>query len=217
MKQQYGLEGIPQGPETKIFRQSGSSIRGFMPFCIEHEHEVATIGRIDSVSFNKFIRKGFISGYHSAEKNLFLLSGKKDDILDFCAYTAKVPEMVINTIEIDMRALQEKLPEVTLAWFRFQKGMIRASALMGANIQKTDAFVQAKAEGDISTLSFHIADGEGVAHPVMVTNDGAVVLQSPYVNTDQEIEIVLEVKALLLDGIYREVPVKVTRRAAAAV
>ena len=53
-----------------------------------------------------------------------------------------------------MNALQEALPAVNLVWFRFKRGMIRASALMGANVEKTESFEQSKSEGEISTLSF---------------------------------------------------------------
>lgn len=146
-------------------------------------------------------------GYHSESKNLLLLSGKKDDIIDFTKYTSNTDSLNISTIEVDMAQLLEKLTSVNLVWFKFKGSMIRASALMGEHIERTDEFNQAKEVGEISTLSFYLEDANRNTHPIMVTHDGAVVLQTNYPDLSKEIELVLEVKKELLDGIYTEKPI----------
>jgi hypothetical protein len=205
---QGSLIGVPESPNTKIFRSNlGVVFADFETYRIEHEHNVNVSGRINGTFFTQFIRKGEILSFHSQSQELLLLTGKKVDILDFCKYTENTDLIEISTIEVDMAQLQEKLSSVNLVWFRFPKGMIKASALMGEHIEKTQAFIEAKQDGEISTLSFHLEDDTGTTHPIMVTHDGAIVLQSTYQDPSREIAIVLEVKQVLLDGIYSVRPI----------
>jgi hypothetical protein len=111
-----------------------------------------------------------------------------------------------------MKALLARLAEVKLVWFRFPAGMIRASALMGDHLEATTDFERAKAQGDISTLSFYVQDSSGDQHPTMVTNDGTVVLQDLYKSISDEVELVLQVKRQLLDGTYQEEDIRSNRR-----
>jgi hypothetical protein len=204
LKPQFVLPQIAGPPQTIIRKARDTiSVRDFLSFIIEHEHEITMRGRINQVVFEKCIRTGIMSAYFSASEVLLLVTGKKDDILDFCRRTPDLPDIRIATIQIDMKALLARLAEVRLAWFRFPAGLIRASALMGAHLEKTDEFAEAQAAGDISTLSFYFQMG-ATAHPVMVTADGAIVLQDAYREIADEIEIVMRIKQDLLDGLYSE-------------
>lgn len=213
LRAQQPLADVPEAPQTIIYKAADRvRLDDFKSYVIEHEREVAIRGRINDQKFSAFIQLGLIKAYYSPSRRLLLLTGKKEDILDFCRHTAYLPDIKVATISIDMKALLSKLGEVKLAWFRFPKGLIRASALMGAHLEKTAAFKVAKTEGDISTLSFYLEDDGGEIHPVMVTNDGAVVLQDLYRETADEIELVLKLKRVLLDGIYQEEEVSPGRR-----
>jgi hypothetical protein len=172
-------------------------------------------GRYREVSFSEFTYTGVISAYESQALGLLLLSGKKADVLSFCATSAESTVVQIDTIEIDMNALQELLPSVNLVWFSFPAGMIRASALMGANVERTDAFVRSRSEGAITTLSFYFEDDGGSKHPVMVVSDGTVVLQGTYPETGTELQLVMEVYEGLLHGICSRVTPRLPRKRAA--
>jgi len=194
---------------TKIGK--GFVIHDFETYLIEHEHNVNIRGRYGSQRFNNFLRLGEINGYYSEERSLFLLQGKKDDVIDFCKFTDNTDLLEISTIEIQMSDLIDKLGSVRNCWFKFSKGSISSSALFGENIENTIEFQDAKQLGDITALSFFYAD-DGMAHAVMVTNDGAVVLQFNYPNVDMEIELVLKIKKDLLDGLYTEKPITKRRK-----
>jgi hypothetical protein len=206
---QLQIEGTSPGPQTEIRSGLGSlSFRDFKPYEIEHERDVFMFGRLydDNRAFSKFIARSEIRAYHSEASQILLLCGKKADILDFCRKTEEFPQISLQTIEIDMKALQEKLPEVSGAWFRYRAGFIRAKGFMGQQIQDTAEYKNAANEGDISTLSFYFEDSRnGGIHPIQVTEDGAVVLQKNYKTVEDELDFVLHVKATLLDGIYRTV------------
>ncbi len=208
VKAQFTMPGIPEEPQTNIFKARDIvDVEDFTSLLIEHEHEVSTIGRINAQRFSKYIRKGIIHGYTSHERNLLLLSGKKDDILSFCRYTQAVEEIRISTLRIDMKALLAKLAEIKIVWFRFPKGMIHASALMGSNLEQTSDFRKAKTQGEITTLSFYFQDNTGMHHPIMVTEDGAVVVMDPYQEVANEIDIVLGVFDQLLTGTFVVEPI----------
>ncbi|HEU5401140.1 MAG TPA: hypothetical protein VFU86_07275 [Terriglobales bacterium] len=205
LKPQFNLARVAESPQTTIFRSRDEiHLNDFESYVIEHEHEVSMYGRVNETRFSKFIRCGRINAYHSAALSLMLLSGKKADILDFCRTAAKLSELRLALLEIDMKSLLAKLAEVKLVWFRFPAGMIRASALMGDHLEVTSDFDRARSQGDISTLSFYIEDRDEVQHPIMVTSDGTVVLQDLYKSIASEVELVLFVKEKLLDGTYRE-------------
>lgn len=207
LTKQSSLPGLNPGPQTKIRRaQSPVTFGDFTSLEIEHEYPMFVSGRTfeDGRPFNKIIAKGDIRGYHSQERGLLLLQGKKSDILDFCRQTGSLQFMPLRTIEIDMKGLQEKLPEIRGVWFRFKSGFIRAKGYMGQSIQDTADYCDAKAEGDISTLSFYFEDDrDGCRHPVMITEDGTVVLQRNYTSREEEIDFVLHVKQTLLDGLFQ--------------
>jgi hypothetical protein len=184
----------------------------FAQYVIEHDRVVKMAGRYGDMSFPEFTYTGIIGGYFSENRSLLFLSGKKADVLSFCATTERVAEVQIDTLEIDMNTLQAMLPSVNLVWFKFSKGMIRASALMGANVEKTDAFVQSKSEGEISTLSFYFEDMTGKTHPVMIVSDGTIVLQAQYPDTAEELRLVSSIYDKLIAAIANRVSPKLSRK-----
>ncbi|HXM23037.1 MAG TPA: hypothetical protein VN948_17400 [Terriglobales bacterium] len=203
---QMQIEGTKPGPQTQIHRSYANiTFRDFQPYDIQHEYDVHMWGRLydDEKSFSKFIARSEIRAYHSKSERILLLCGKKADILDFCKKTEDFPHIKLRTMQIDMKQLQERLPEVRGAWFRFRAGYIRAKAYMGQQIQDTPEYRDATNEGDISTLSFYFEDSRsGAIHPIQITEDGAIVLQKNYGSIEDELDFVLHVKNTLLEGIY---------------
>src|SRR5205814_8750937 len=65
----------------------------FAQYVIEHDRVVKMAGRYGDVSFPEFTYTGVISGFFSDNRSLLLLSGKKADVLSFCAETARVAEV----------------------------------------------------------------------------------------------------------------------------
>lgn len=216
---QLQIEGTRPGPETRIHKsQQKLSFADFQPFDIEHEYDVYMYGRLydDERSFNKFIARSEIRSYYSGSKKLMLLCGKKADILDFCRKTEELPLIKLKTLQIDMKALQERLPEVRGVWFRFRTGLIRAKGFMGQQIQDTREYQDANTDGDISTLSFYFSDERNaIIHPIQITEDGAVVLQKNYQSIEEELDFILQVRTALLDGIFSLVDPGRQRRSAA--
>ena len=214
LTRQLTIPGTVPGPETTI-RKAVSSISfdDFRTFEIQHEYQVNMWGRSfeDGRQFSSFIARGEIRAYHSSTRGVLLLSGKKADIIDFCKQSQTASALKLETIQLDMKALQQKLPEIRGVWFRFKTGYIRAKAYMGQQIQDTTEFSDANVEGDISTLSFYFEDArDGCMHPLMITEDGAVVLQKNYKSIEDEIDFVLHVKTELLDSLFTRVdPTKV--------
>jgi len=207
LNSQYTTDDKPPYPQSKIYKSRDRiSKDDFEKYLIEHEMEENAFGRFNEEVFNKFIRKEYIHSFYSNSHQLFILNGKKKFVLDFCKKTKDWNYIVIKTIQIDMGSLLEKLPHVKGVWFSFKNGLIRASALMGANIESTNDFKNYNTLGEISTLSFHF-EYNNITHPIMLVNDGTVVLQSNYTEISQELDLVLEVKKQLLDGIFQKVEV----------
>ncbi len=206
---QMSLPETVPGPETSI-REAHSPVtfEDFKTYDISHEYALHMLGRSyqDGSHFTKFIAEGKIRGNYSKSRSVLLLSGKKTDILDFCRQAQDKTAIELKTLQLDMKALQQKLPEIRGVWFRFKSGFIRAKAFMGQQLQDTPEYCDSSSAGDISTLSFYFEDArDGCRHPVMITEDGAVVLQKNYVSAEEEIDFVLHVKTELLDGLYTEI------------
>lgn len=198
---QREFEGMDKGPETQIYSSRDSvSLDDFERYTIEHEIEETVHGRVGSTTFQKYIRLGEIDAFKSASRNLLLLSGKKRDVLDFCRRYKDHPSFAFETTKITMNQLLQLLPSVKGVWFGFPNGQLSASALMGHNLEATPDFQHFKERGTISTLSF-LLSVNGEVHPLMVTEDGTVVLQANYGTRSNELELVLEVKTKLLEKI----------------
>lgn len=204
---QMPLPQVAQPAQTTIRRQiSSSGIEDFETYVIEHEREVTQRGRFDAHKFNKYIQTAEIAAFYSQQRKLLLLSGRKNDILDFCARQKNGESMRFTTVKINMSALLEKLSQVRLVWFRHDSdASIHASALMGQHVEKTTAFQEARNGAAISTLSFFIEDAEGAQHCVLVTSDGAIVPQGNY-ERSLELELVLFTKDTLLDPLVSALP-----------
>jgi len=203
---QMSLPATVPGPETKIYLSDFEThVRDYIAYCIDHEYSVSMSGRLydDGRPFSKFIAKGKIMAYQSQQENTMLLCGKKADVLDFCRNTKTSTHIKLTVLRVDMEALQEKLVEVRGGWFRSRAGY------MGSQIQDTPEFIAAKAEGSISTLSFYFEDARSgeLPHPILITEDGTVVLQRNYRHVDEELEFVLYIKTQLLDGICEAIEV----------
>ena len=199
-ERQYSLKGVSPPPQTIIYKARDQiRYKDFQKYIIEHEMEENAFGRIGESAFQKYIRKEFIQSYDSPSEQILILSGKKRFVLDFCRKTKHINEIKLNTIQIDMGTLQTKLPHVKGVWFRFQNGLVRASALMGSNLESTSDYQKFMSQGDISTLSFFY-EFESITHPIMATNDGTIVLYNNYLEISDEISIVMDIhKNLLLD------------------
>ncbi len=212
LNQQPPFPGMKDEVATTSIRSSmvNPGFEDFQQYVIEHDRIVKMAGRYGNIKFPEFTYTGTIAGFHSQQRSLLLLSGKKNDVLSFCGESTRVAELQIDTLDIDMNALQALLPSVNLVWFKFRKGMIRASALMGANVERTEAFVQSKSEGEISTLSFYFEDLSGDKHPMMIVEDGTVVLQSQYQEVSTELSLVILAYERLLKSISQAVTPKST-------
>ena len=211
LDQQPPLGDMKHVAVTKIRASAANpGFEDFTQYVIEHDRVVKMPGRYGEICFPEFTYTGVITGFFGQQRFLLLLSGKKADVLSFCSTTTRVSEVQIDTLQIDMNALQEALPAVNLVWFRFKRGMIRASALMGANVEKTESFEQSKSEGEISTLSFYFEDLNGKQHPVMVVDDGTVVLQSQYAEVAEELRLVTSIHDKLLKPVATPVSPKTT-------
>lgn len=213
LNQQPPLGDMSHVAVTKIRKSPANpGFEDFVQYVIEHDRVVKMPGRYGDIFFPEFTYTGVIAGFFGHERSVLLLSGKKADVLSFCSTTTRVAEVQIDTLRIDMNALQALLPSVNLVWFKFKAGMIRASALMGANVEKTKEFEQSKSEGEISTLSFYFQDAAGKTHPLMVVDDGAIVLQSQYVDTSEELQLVTSVYDSLLKNVASRVSPKTDGR-----
>jgi hypothetical protein len=212
LNEQPHFSGMDDEVASTTIRRSESNpgFEDFSPYVIAHDRVVRMAGRYGPVHFPEFTYTGEIAAYYSQQRTLLLLSGKKNDVLSLVSNTTRVTEFQIDTLHIDMNALQGLLPSVNLVWFKYHDGMVRASALMGAHVERTDAFAQSKLHGDISTLSFYFEDLGGEVHPVMVVEDGTVVLQAQYAEVSAELNLVTLVYDRLLKGISQHVSPKIS-------
>ena len=203
------LDAVPPPPQTIIYKaRDRIDLQDFVRYRIEHEREEQITGRTSNYNFIAFIRKEIITGFYSELLKILLLSGRKRDILDFCDKTKNIDEIKISTIEVDMKSLLSKLPSVKGVWFKLPRGLITASALFGSHVEESHDFKEYQESGDISVLSFLFEFANNL-HPIQVTQDGAIVLQGSYQEISDEIEIVLNIKNSLLDGIFKESPIQI--------
>ncbi len=129
-----------------------------------------------------------------------MLSGKKRDVLAFCKDAQDKKHIVLNTIQIDTSKLIAKLPSVRGVWFKTDRGLITSTAFFGKHIEDADEFKKYENSSNITSLSFYF-DHLGSYSPIMITDDGAVVLQGAFQKIEHELELVVAIKKALIDDI----------------
>lgn len=196
---QIDMPGVDPGPSTQIYlSRDRVTSHDFTQYTIEHEVEESINCRVDGKSYTKIIRMGRIDAFQSPSNKLLFLSGRKADTLDFCRRHCDHDLVQFRTMQVNMGELLKALPSVKGVWFAFANGQVRASALMGHNLEATPDFKHFKTNGTISTLSFGF-ETKGQLHPVMVTEDGTIVLQGMYKSRSEELDLALAIKTQLLD------------------
>jgi hypothetical protein len=122
LDQQPPFAGMTNEVATTSIRASASNpgFEDFRQYIIEHDRVVKMPGRYGEVRFPEFTYTGTIAGFYSVKRSLLLLSGKKADVISLCTTTTRVAEFQIDTLHVDMNALQALLPSVNLVWFKFK-------------------------------------------------------------------------------------------------
>jgi hypothetical protein len=187
LNQQLPIDGIDPPPLTTLFKARESSDRfPFEHFFIEHEKTEHAPGRTGSVSFQQYIHRYPIHAYHHRTNNLLLLCGKKravNDLIRQGGLTLKV-----QSIFLDLNEVQEGLESVHMVWFRFFEGQFSSTSFHGENIKAVVEQQDLFRRGRISNMSFTLRYG-GKAHPLMLSHDGTMVLQTTYEDIEEELSV----------------------------
>lgn len=102
---------------------------------------------------------------------------------------------------VDFGCLRPKLEYVKGAWFGSMRAAnLSTTGLFGPHVDQSDEFQHAEMLGELSNLLVEVVDGSDLAHSVMFTADGGIVLYRTYVDVEEELEIVENAIANLLGG-----------------
>lgn len=134
----------------------------------------------------------FLSGDSAEPFRYALVATKKRVAHDFVRRMNKEePAFHFEATQVDFECLRPRLSYVTGAWF----GSMRAANLstagfFGHHVDQSEEFQHAESVGELRNLLVEVVDEADLAHPVMVTADGGIILYRSYQTEDEELALV---------------------------
>jgi hypothetical protein len=201
---------IPQQKAFELVREDPprtelTSLRRIDPldttvYRVFHEFYVRQPGRAQGVEFAYYIGQSRFAMFHCESRSLLLLRTKKRVALSAMKALTEKKTVEATRRKINVNAILDLINDPSGAWFRVQNNThVRSIALFGYAVDKDQRFDKALEEGDIYYLRF-THEFESVLYPVGITEYGNVGVFADDLEEQEELALVLDVKARLIDA-----------------
>ena len=193
---------------TKVAKSPHASAVYTARFDVEHDFlfELQYPGRARGKSFREFVTlykfPVFLSD-HSDGLGFrpLLVKTKKKVAAEFATRLNRhVAAFNVTPTEVDFAALRPRRTFIRGAWFgAMQARNILTTGVFGPHVDQSDEFRHAEMIGRLTNLMVEI-ESDPVAHTVMITRDGGIVLYNAYQTEDEEVAVAFDVLTSLLAG-----------------
>lgn len=163
-------------------------------------------GRARDINFQEYVTPYKFPLYLSppaAEPFQYALVGTKKKVAHDFVRRMNREERVfqLDATQIDFECLRPRLTYITGAWFGSMRAAnLSTTGLFGHHVDQSDEFRHAESTGELKNLLVEVVDDGGLAHSVMITADGGIILYRTYQTEDDELSVV----TAILTGMLRE-------------
>lgn len=191
--------GVEEPPRTELTYKGTSKSLGVDLYSALHEFIVNETGRAYNVTFTRFIKTRTFPVYYHKILNLLLVKTNKEVAQSAMKQLVRVPGISGERRKIDLESIKAHINRFTGGWWRVEDSSnIRSQALFGSSIDRDQRFDRASAEGKMFNIRFDHEYQSQIFH-VSVSDDCNVVIYNEGLGVQLEIELVLDIKAKLLD------------------
>lgn len=191
--------GVEDPPRTELTYKGTIQGLGIDVYEALHEFIVVATGRAYNVTFTKYITtRKFPVFYHKGLK-LLLIKTNKDVAQSAMKQLIKVDGVNGDRRKIDLESIKALITRFTGGWWKVEDSSnVRSQALFGSSIDRDQRFDRASAEGRMFNIRFD-HDYDSTIFHVGVSDDCNVVIYNEGLTLQLELEVVLDIKAKLLD------------------
>lgn len=184
---------------TEVRGTAGGALGGMLRrMAVSHDFRVQLKypGRARHMQFREYVTPYkfplFLSP-ESAEPFQYALVGTKKKVAhDFVRRMNKEGDgFQLEATQVDFDCLRPRLTYVTGAWFGSMRAAnLSTTGLFGHRVDQSEEFRHAESVGELRNLLVEVVDESELAHSVMVTGDGGIILYRSYQTEDEELAIV---------------------------
>lgn len=191
--------GIDDPPKTEFTLQRHIDDLDINVYRVFHETIVKRTGRAKGVTFSAFIEnKLFPAYYHKGNKLLMVKTGK-DTAQGAIRALKKVGLVDGERRDISLSSIKSLVEHFKGAWFSVDGSVdVSSQALFGPSVDRDLRFERASAEGEMYYIRLDYLFGSELIH-IGVSDDSNIVIFDNNLDEHLELELVLDVKAKLLD------------------
>jgi hypothetical protein len=194
--------------QTKVVPTRDVETHLFEEYRVEHDFLVHLEypGRARGQSFREYVTPYKFPLFLSQEAEepfpFALVRTKKKVAHDFVRrMNSEEPSFDLTATAVDFEVLRPRLAFVKGAWFgAIQAANLHTTGLFGEHVDQSDEFRHAESVGELRNLLVEVVDEGDLAHSVMFTADGGIVLYKAYMTVEDELAVVRSVIRDLLAG-----------------
>jgi hypothetical protein len=197
---QLTLEGFAEKADTKVEKLRSLSDGHIDVFRVTHEVVIHTAGRTRDHTFTEFVTQFSFLGYYHTQKRIFILQGKKQYARDaFKTLDERLVDFEGHNRRLDLHSLSPYIQSYRGAWFRMKSTGVNSQALFGPNVGEDPLFDRARSEGQMTNILLYYQFRDDLIPLIGISDSCGVVIYDNRFGEEEEIELVLDVKASLLD------------------
>lgn len=184
---------------TEVTRSAGDALGGalrrmdvFHDFLVQLKYP----GRARHMQFREYVTPYkfplFLSPASAEPFHYALVGTKKKVAHDFVRRMNKEePGFQLEYTHVDFDCLRPRLTYVKGAWFGSMRAAnLSTTGLFGHRVDQSEEFRHAESAGELRNLLVEVVDESELAHSVMVTGDGGIILYRSYQTEDEELAVV---------------------------
>jgi hypothetical protein len=204
------LENV-EDPETIFSLERQFTNAPIDVYRVKYEVVEKRVGRAKGVSFTSFVATHHFTAYYHRNQGLLLIKGKKDHALGAVRnLVTRRDDVHGNTKLLDLGSIRDRIERFKGAWFNVPDSAdVTSQAFFGPSVDLDERFDRASKEGAITNARLDYGYLDQRFH-VGISHDYTLVIYDNNLNEELEIDLVLDIKANLLDyaNIKDQLPLK---------
>lgn len=164
-----------------------------------YEELIVNPGRARGVHFSEYIAQHQFLGFYQRSSRVLMLRTSKNLATGAVRTLAKYSSVRVHVKRIELKSIAHLIDTYKGAWFSVRNSAnVSAQALFGQSVELDHRFMSALKDGEIKSIRISYADN-GNSYHIGISDNNSVVIYGSKMIEEDEVQLVLNVKAYLLD------------------
>lgn len=184
-------------PEISVKLKNKLFHNGFKQYRCHHDFKHNVFGKVYGNEFNYFLEPLNFNMFKN--NDIALISVRKEVALDFISHLSKTNLYDLTPVEVNFTNMYPLITEVSGAWIAdLKRAHVRTAAFFGPNVNKSNDFLDAANEGNVSSIRINFVFRER-EYSILISKDGIVVIQTHVDTFEDEIDLIMDIYEKLIN------------------